>query len=242
LSFQTKNTHFIQTSMYKFSFLTSIKIYILLIISILSANKIFAQKDLNLDFEIVARDGNFPVEWKSSGAHTGFLDEKIKKHGVNSVRLQLAEGSNSNDNSYYSQVLILNDKQGKEIVFRGYIKTENVGSAGLFVHTQTGTYFNLETEMMDKMDGRRLSGTNDWTPIILRTHFPANLYQIEFGAYIVGKGKVWIDDLKLTIDNQPYQLVPQRSADQSGEQTKNKTEKQTTAPKSSQTAKNKSKQ
>jgi hypothetical protein len=228
--------------MHKLSFLTPLKIYILFIISILCTDKIFAQKDLNLDFEIVARDGNFPVEWKSSGSHTGFLDEKIKKHGVNAVRLQLTEGANSADNSFYAQVLILNDKQGKEIVFRGYIKTENVGSAGLFLHTQTGTYFKLETAMMDKMDGRRLSGTNDWTPIILRTNFPANLYQIEFGAYIEGKGKVWIDDLKLMIDNQPYQLVPQRSADQISEQTKNKNEKQTTAPKSSQNTKNKSKQ
>jgi hypothetical protein len=226
--------------MYKFSLLAAIKISILLTISILCAEKTFAQKDLNLDFEIVARDGNFPVEWKSTGSHAGFLDEKIKKHGVNAVRLQLVEGGN--DNSYYAQTLILNDKQGKEIVFRGCIKTENIGSAGLFLHTQTGTYFKLETATLDKMDGRRLSGTNDWTPIILRTPFPADLFQIEFGAYVEGKGKVWIDDLKLTIDNQPYQLLPQRNAEYNSEQAKIKAEKVRTPSKSPQVAKNKSKQ
>ncbi len=225
--------------MYKFSFLATTKIFILFIISILCSEKNYAQRDLNLDFEIVARDGNFPVEWKSTGSHVGFLDEKIKKHGVNSVRLQLTEGANSSESSYYSQTLILNDKQGKDIVFRGYIKTENIGSAGLFLVTQTGTYFKLETAIVDKMDGRRFSGTNDWTPIILRTHFPADLYQIEFGAYIEGKGKVWIDDLKLTIDNQPYQLVPQRGAAQNNEQPKSKNEKQSASTKS---AKSKGKQ
>ena len=224
--------------MYKFSFLTTTKIFSLLIISILCTEKNYAQRDLNLDFEIVARDGNFPVEWKSTGSHIGFLDEKIKKHGVNSVRLQLAEGANSNENSYYGQTLILNDKQGKDIVFRGYIKTENIGSAGLFLVTQTGTYFKLETAITDKMDGRRLSGTNDWTPIILRTHFPIDLYQIEFGAYIEGKGKVWIDDLKLTIDGQPYQLVPQRGAESNNA----KNEKSNAASKATKTAKNKGKQ
>jgi hypothetical protein len=178
-----------------------------------SSSKLYAQQDLNLDFETVARDGNYPVEWKSSGSHIGFLDEKIKKHGINSVRLQLTKDADSRDNSYYSQTLVLAEKQGKEITFRGYIKTEDVGSAGLFIRAESGiSYFKLETTQFDKMDGRRLSGTNDWTAILVKVPFDTDLYRIEFGVYIEGKGKVWVDDCKLMIDGKPYNLAAERVA------------------------------
>jgi hypothetical protein len=184
--------------------------YILLIISILNFNISNAQRDLNLDFEIVARDGNFPVEWKSSGSHIAFLDEKVKKHGLNSVRLELSKDGDARDESYYSQSVVLADKEGRNILLKGFIKTENIKSAGLFLRCQSGEYFALVTSNIDKMDGRRLTGTNDWTPVLLRLPFPPDLYQVEFGAFLEGKGKVWIDDLKLTIDGKLYNELPQR--------------------------------
>lgn len=170
-----------------------------------------AQNKLNLDFEEITRDGNAPIGWESTGAHIAFLDEKVKKHGVNGLRLEMGIHGDNRDFSYYSNKVTLADYFGKEIVLRGYMKTENLtGSAGLYVHLQSGTYFNLETVSLDNMEGRRLKGTNDWTPIILRIPFHPNLYQLEFGVYIEGKGKVWVDDLKLLIDNEPYFLAAKR--------------------------------
>lgn len=173
---------------------------------------LIAQNDLNLDFENVIRDGNAPIGWESSGTHIGFLDEKVKKHGVNGLRLEMSGDGDDRNFSYYSNKVILADYIGKEIIFRGYMKTENLtGSAGLYVHLQSGTYFNLETVSLDNMEGRRLKGTNDWTPIILRIPFHPNLYQLEFGVYIEGKGKVWVDDLKLLVDNKPHFLAEKRN-------------------------------
>jgi erythromycin esterase len=173
--------------------------------------KNIAQRDLNLDFEIIARDGNYPVEWKSNGSHIGFLDEKIKKKGQNALRLQLSEEADERNNSYYSQSLILDNKMGKEITFRGYLKTDNIGSAGFFIHAMSGTYFAPVTLLFDKMDGRRLKGTNDWTPVILRIPFMPDIYQVEFGVYLEGKGKVWVDDLKFLIDGKPYELALEKT-------------------------------
>ncbi len=186
------------------------KKYYWLICCLFLTSQIFAQKDLNLDFEIVALDGNYPIEWKSTGVHIGFLDEKIKKHGINSIRLELPKGAEPNEISYYSQTLVLADKTAKEIVFRAYVKTEDAKSAGLFLRCQSGTYYTLQTTNFDKMDGRRLSGTNDWTPLLIRLPFLPNLYQIEFGVYVEGKGKVWADDCKLLMDGKLHNLLPER--------------------------------
>lgn len=187
--------------------------YFLVFLFFIYNNLLTAQNDLNLDFENVTRDGNAPIGWVSSGTHIGFLDEKIKKHGANGLRLEMSGDGDERSFSYYSNKVNLADYIGKEIIFRGYMKTENLtGSAGLYVHLQGGTYFNLETVNLDNMEGRRLKGTNDWTPIILRIPYHPNLYQLEFGVYIEGKGKVWVDDLKLLIDNKPHYFAEKRQA------------------------------
>jgi hypothetical protein len=171
-------------------------------------NAIFAQADLNLDFDLVARDRNSAVGWSSTGSHIAFLDDKIKKHGENSIRLENAPNNDDRAWSYYTNQVILSGYSGKEITLRGYIKTENLtGSAGFYMHQQGGSYFKLETINLDNMEKRRLQGTNNWTPLILKMSLPPNLYQIEFGVYIEGKGKIWADDLKLLIDGKPYQLA-----------------------------------
>jgi hypothetical protein len=188
-------------------------VFVAFLCMIVPATAIIAQSyDLNLDFEQVTREGNAPIGWVSSGTHIGFLDENIKKKGVNSVRLEMSDIEDERNFSYYSNRLVIADYIGKEIALRGYIKTENLtGSAGFYLHLQSGTYFKLETVSLDNMQGRRLKGTNDWTQIILRTAFVPNLYQLEFGVYIEGKGKVWVDDLKLLIDNKSYQVAEKRS-------------------------------
>lgn len=192
------------------------RIFTFLLITILYSNVFFAQAELNLDFEVIGRDGNYPVGWASSGSHIAFLDDKIKKHGENAIRLENVSNFDEREWSYYSNKVILTSYIGKEITLRGYMKTENLkGSAGLYMHQQGGTYFKLETINLDNMKGRRLEGTNEWTPVIIKMPFPPNLYQIEFGVYIEGKGKVWVDDLKLLVDNKAYIFAAKRDPNDS---------------------------
>jgi C-terminal processing protease CtpA/Prc len=56
------------------------------------------------------------------------------------------------------------------------------------------------------MAERNLKGTNDWQKFEITLNMePDNTEQIVFGGLLIGKGKVWIDDLEIVIDNSKVQ-------------------------------------
>jgi C-terminal processing protease CtpA/Prc len=58
----------------------------------------------------------------------------------------------------------------------------------------------------DNMAERNLKGTNDWQKFEITLNMePDNTEQIVFGGLLIGKGKVWIDDLEIVIDNSKVQ-------------------------------------
>lgn len=93
--------------------------------------------------------------------------------------------------------------EGKEITLTGYIKTENVtgGYAGLWMRMDPMVAF-------DNMSNRGLTGTNGWTKCEVKlTLNPAITKQIVIGALLVGNGKMWVDDLTLSIDGKDIQTL-----------------------------------
>ncbi|MCL1827599.1 MAG: nitroreductase family protein [Candidatus Cloacimonetes bacterium] len=156
--------------------------------------------DINLNLNDIV-DGK-PVGW-SFNAQPGYslsLDDKVVKSGKHSICMESTE--ESGDLQTVALELPYN-YDGQQITLAGYIKTENVtgGFAGLWMRINPAIAF-------DKMDGRGLQGTNDWTKceITLNTK-PTETSDIYIGAFFDGKGKIWIDDLSITIDGQDISEV-----------------------------------
>jgi C-terminal processing protease CtpA/Prc len=148
---------------------------------------------LNLDIENIVNGK--PVGW------TAFGDEKyiisIDSTIVHGGKYSLSIENNSSVIDYRAWNFTLpNNYQGNRIKLSGYLKTENVndGFAGLWMRIDPSIAFN-------NMKNRDIKGTNDWRKfeIILDLN-PQQTNQIVLGCLLVGKGKIWVDDLEVHID------------------------------------------
>ncbi len=147
----------------------------------------------NLDFENIL---NGKLQSWYATANSGYsvsLDSVNVQSGKYSVVLEFT--GESGDFQPIS-LSLPNNYDGKQITLSGYIKTENVtdGYAGLWLRIDPQIAF-------DNMANRGVTGTTDWTKceITLRMN-PSKTQQIVVGGLLVGKGKMWLDNLQITID------------------------------------------
>lgn len=150
------------------------------------------QKIENLDFE--TSENNSPALWKLMGNNSAkvFSDFNEKQQGKASAVIE-SEGTEGFRAIMYT---LPNNYAGKKITLSGYIKTENVtdGFAGLWMRIDPEVAFN-------NMQNVGLKGTNDWKKYEVTLNMsPENTQQIVIGALLSGKGKIWVDDLKVSID------------------------------------------
>jgi len=149
--------------------------------------------NLNLDFEIV-QNGK-PDVWQiyPKKNYMVSLDSATVKSGKYSLSIEFTGDSVS----FKSILMNLPDiYEGKSITLSGYIKTENVtdGWAGLWMQIDPRIAF-------DNMQNRGITGTTDWKKYEITLPMnPAKTKDIVLGGMLVGKGKMWMDDLHITID------------------------------------------
>ena len=148
---------------------------------------------LNLDFEVI--ENGMPRGWFTH-SQPGYL-VSLDSVNVQSGRYSILIQSTGETAGFQAISIILpNNYEGQQITLSGYIKTENVtdGYAGLWMRIDPQIAF-------DNMAQRGVTGTTDWTrhEITLPMN-PANTTQIIIGGLLVGKGKMWLDNLSITID------------------------------------------
>lgn len=168
------------------------KLFVILIFSLCIISCNAQQNQLNLNFENI--ENNFPKGWTIFGEGSGSITTNIDvvKEGKASVLLEIKNGS-----GFKALALTLPQIYiGKEITLSGYIKTENVSQdfAGLWMRIDPEVAF-------DNMQSRGIKGTTDWTKYEVTLQMqPEITNQIVLGAILSGEGKMWVDDLKITID------------------------------------------
>ncbi|WP_415329043.1 S41 family peptidase [Chryseobacterium sp. MMS23-Vi53] len=152
----------------------------------------FAQNKIeNLNFESV--ENNLPKIWKivGDGSATVFADTKEKQEGQNSILID------ADKSGFKALMYILPENYaGKKITLSGYIKTENVsdGFAGLWMRIDPEVAF-------DNMNKTALVGTTPWKKYEITLDMaPESTQKIVIGALLTGKGKMWVDNLKVSID------------------------------------------
>jgi C-terminal processing protease CtpA/Prc len=152
---------------------------------------------LNLDFE-QHRNG-FPLQWTAFGdkEYKVYIDSVHKKSGKFSA---VIENTGSKKDFRALSITLPANYEGKSIRLSGFIKTENVteGYAGLWMRIDPQIGF-------DNMSNRGVKGTTDWAPFEITLPLkPMETEQIVLGGLLVGKGKMWLDDLKITIDGMEF--------------------------------------
>lgn len=151
------------------------------------------KQKLNLDFEQTEK--SYPTKWENFGNkdYKIYSDSTYVKSGKFSVVIE----NNGDISDYKALAFNLPDNyDGKLIRLKGFIKTENVtgGYAGLWMRIDPQLAF-------DNMNNRGITGTTDWKEYEVTLPLtPKKTDKIVIGGLLVGKGKMWLDDLKITID------------------------------------------
>ena len=155
----------------------------------------------NLDFENV--ENGKAIDWQNFGKGEYILkvDTIVSQNGKNSGLIEFKDGTPNFKAWAYNIPAIY---QGKKIKLTGYIKTENVtdGYAGLWMRIDPSVGF-------DNMNNRGVKGTTDWKKYKIELDLkPSQAKKIVVGGLLVGKGKMWIDNLEVTIDGKQLDEVP----------------------------------
>jgi C-terminal processing protease CtpA/Prc len=151
----------------------------------------------NLDFEIT--DNGKLKDWNNFGSsnYAIALDSINKKSGKYSATIEFREG---NPDFKALAFTIPDNYAGNKITLTGYIKTENVtdGYAGLWMRIDPSIAF-------ENMYKNGVKGTTDWTKYEITLEMnpeknPEKTKQIFIGGLLVGKGKMWLDNINVSID------------------------------------------
>lgn len=188
---------------------------IFLFVILLSCCNLHSQNKFNGNIENLDAKGN-PVGWDFTFDHRNTfdvnLDSVIKKQGKYSVSIS---SGNSKDEYGAINFPIHSGFHGSTLLLTGFIKTENVtgGWAGLWLRVDGTDY---ETLGFDNMKTKGITGTNDWKEYWIQIPYKNNnddAIAINAGALLVGKGKMWVDSMRLYLDDVPIDKAPVSSPD-----------------------------
>ena len=176
---------------------------------------IFAQNNLNLDFEITRRTISLllPEYWLAEDAgsfnypkgegYKVYLDTLEKHSGKYSLKMEMFGVRAVNSFGVFTSTLPVETFAGKNVEFRGWIKTKDVknGYAGLWLRVNGAERSVLG---FDNMQHRGLSGNNDWTQVSIKMEISKDAVNIYFGGLFPGEGVAWFDNLELFINGEKY--------------------------------------
>lgn len=171
----------------------------LILTSLLLGTIIYAQKKVeNLNFEAV--ENNFPKIWNPIKGNSGkvYTDIDEKQEGKTSVAIE-------NEKEGFSGIMytLPENYDGKEITVSGFIKTQNIteGYASLWMRIDPEVAFK-------NMQDLNINGTSDWKKYEISLKLsPNDTKKIIVGALLSGKGKMWVDNLQITIDGENIDKV-----------------------------------
>lgn len=147
---------------------------------------------LNLDFESVGN--GLPIGWQANGTDDiKFSIDSLNVHGGKySASIECTDG----DSQFGLYGLIIpGNYAGEQVTLSGYIKTENVtdGYAGLIMRVDPEIGSN----------DVQITGTTEWKKYEVTVKMDDKKNRtFAISAILTGKGKVWFDDLKITIDGE----------------------------------------
>ncbi|NHN25060.1 erythromycin esterase family protein [Flavobacterium jejuense] len=170
----------------------------------------------NLDFEILKEKGFKDWSLFGNDSYVILQDSLNQYNGRYSAIIEYKEGKEGFKALSFN---IPASYSGKKIKLTGFVKTENVadGYAGLWLRIDPEVGF-------DNMNNRGIVGTTDWKKYEIELDYNSLVAEkILIGGLLVGKGKMWIDDLTLTIDDKDFKILPKEEKKPVSQETLKKT-------------------
>jgi serine/threonine protein kinase/tetratricopeptide (TPR) repeat protein len=156
---------------------------------------------LNLDFEQYSEDGK-PKAWNTGQKSFDFGIDKNEAHaGKVSLRIE-----KTGPNQIAGQVWLsfsIEFARGKTLRLSAFVKTENVidGSAGLSaVVLGPGNAIPAGSDLADQGP----KGTTTWHEYAIELVIPKSGTSMRIGLSLSGSGRVWFDDLRITVDGESH--------------------------------------
>jgi len=172
-------------------------IFYLLISAVSCSQTKHANSELNLNFENI-QDGK-PQGWfiYYQPNYSVSLDSVIVKSGKYSIAI---ESTGDHIGNQPITLILPENYDGKQITLSGYIKTENVTGAA-FLAIKVNPYVAIKTS-------DEIIGTNDWKKYEVTVDlFPELTKDIIVLGGLSGSGKMWLDNLKVTIDGKELSKI-----------------------------------
>lgn len=181
--------------------------YLLFIIILFCCPALKAQVIFNGNLEKLDKNGK-PLGWELSlGNDTSYqvkVDSVIKRQGKYSLSIASGKGKSGFGAINHP---IHQTFHGELLTLTGTIKTEDVkGFAGLWLSIDG---VDQEVLQFDNMEKRGITGTTDWREYYIQ--LPYNEYEaaeIRGGVLLAGQGKIWVDSLRMYLDDKPIDKAP----------------------------------
>ncbi len=178
--------------------------YIVLIFSILSCKQNTETK-LNLGFEDIDSKTQKAKNWQYQFINQSqiVIDTETAYKGKNSLRIW--SNSDSKEFALVSSLYITDVEVKQNVKLSGFIKTKNVtsDSLGLIVF-----YENSEKSDYKLLKSTDLIGTNDWKEYSVSIPVNIETDKLIIGVCLLGKGTIWVDNLKLFVDGKQISKLP----------------------------------
>jgi len=113
----------------------------------------------------------------------------VKHSGKASAHIKFI-GSRADGFGTLMQVFKADDYYGKRVRLSAWMKTRDAESANLWLRVD-GPKGTLG---FDNMQDRAVNGTSRWKKYGITLDVPNNAVNIAFGAFLAGKGQLWVDD------------------------------------------------
>jgi len=173
-------------------------IFLMLLVCCLT---VAGQNPFNGNFETI-KNGvpqGWDLTYKNQNKYIVKLDSTISRQGRFAVSLEATPAERSGAILYPIEERF----EGKSLILIGSLKTIDVaeGFAGLWIRTADA---DGKTISYENMAGQALTGTNDWKEYMVQVPYDGReVTNINIGAVLAGKGKIWVDSIRLYIDDTP---------------------------------------
>lgn len=158
---------------------------------------VFETTRYNLDFESRVHNTAKPLRWyvMASGYEVS-ADTTVSREGRTSLRIERRDTAARM--AFLNQVIPV-DAAGREVCLTGWVRTENVdsGLAAIWIGGHDNADWDIESP-----ETQSVKGTCDWTQLTVRGHL-SDSAQLLVALAVMGGGRAWFDDFRITIDGQP---------------------------------------
>ncbi|MCC9642900.1 serine/threonine protein kinase [Rhodopirellula sp. JC740] len=153
------------------------------------------KRDSPTDSDLERTKSTLPLHW--GGTTYGYrvtIDNDVKHEGDASASLEALNKERGMGFGTLVQAIRADRYSGKRLKYSGFLKTNDVRDAGLWMRIDSE---ERGTVAFDNMVSRRIQGTQDWQQVEIILDVPKDATIITFGAIMSNKGRLWADDLSL---------------------------------------------